>query len=93
MSARELALLGRISDGMLARRLGISKTTVWKRRRELNIPACYVGPLKIAWTPTMLRDLGRLMDREFAERYGVSRSTAQGKRQEMNRAAKRRMRT
>ena len=79
-SARALALLGRDSDLSVARRLGVSKSTVNLKRLELGIASRHQKPSPVRWSATMLRLLGEVTDVGIARRYRMTKSTVKRKR-------------
>jgi hypothetical protein len=77
---RALASLGRASDRAVARRLGISVTTVCLKRLELGIPSYGPRPF-FNWTPERLKRLGKRPDTELAREFGLNPMTVWAKRQ------------
>ena len=68
----ELALLGRLHDTEVARRLGIGRRFVWSKRRELGIPARTEKEIEARWTPERLAQLGKVPDRQLAAEMGLT---------------------
>lgn len=77
---RALSLLGRLADGMVARRLGVGKVVVVTERRLRGIPSFRPLPPRRRWTEEMLGLLGRESDRAIARRYGIGTKSVQQKR-------------
>lgn len=67
-----IAFLGTMSDPELADRLGVSRTPVKKKRKELGIGAYQVPFPEI--TPEIAAEFGRVSDSVLAKRLGVSAS-------------------
>lgn len=67
-----IALLGTISDPELADRLGVSRTPVKKKRKELGI-AAYQAPFPEI-TAEIAAEFGKVSDSVLAKRLGVSAS-------------------
>lgn len=67
-----IALLGTMSDPELADRLGVSRTPVKKKRKELGISA-YQAPFPEI-TPEIAAEFGKVSDSVLAKRLGVSAS-------------------
>ena len=62
---KHIGMLGKIPDSAVARKLGLSLTTVIKKRHALGISAS--RPAKtLNWTRAMISTLGEIPDREFA---------------------------
>jgi hypothetical protein len=78
-----LALLGKASDRAVARRLGISATTVFHKRLALGIPSYKPPPKRITWTAEMLGRLGRVPDVEIAACFGIGKDSVAFKREEL----------
>jgi DNA-binding CsgD family transcriptional regulator len=79
----ELTLLGKVSDGELARALGIATATVTIKRQRLGIPPFQPAPPAIEWTPAKVSRLGRAPDTEIARELGISPGSVNAKRQEL----------
>lgn len=71
-TAEDLALLGKLTDKEVAVRLGVTVTTVARRRQELGIPPSRPWANGIQWTEEMVELLGTATDAEVAMRYGIS---------------------
>jgi len=83
-SSDELEMLGRRSDATVARKLGVSPTTVTRKRQDLGIPPYGRAPQPIEWTDEMIAALGTMRDSEVARRFGLLRQDAVlEKRQEL----------
>jgi hypothetical protein len=68
---RHIAMLGKIPDSALSRKLGLTVGTVLKKRQKLGIPAS--RPAKtIDWTPAVIATLGKIPDGEVARIYGMN---------------------
>jgi len=67
-----LALLGTMPDPELADRLGVSRTPVKKKRKELCI-AAFQAPFPEV-TPEIAAEFGKVADSVLAKRLGVSAS-------------------
>ena len=75
----QLALLGIISDGELARRIGIQTSAVFLKRSSMGIAAS--RPFStLKWTPRDLALLGKHSDEEVARRLKTSRKSVINKR-------------
>lgn len=62
---KHIAMLGKIPDAALARKIDLSVGTVLKKRQKLGIPAS--RPAKtLNWTPAVIATLGKLPDGEVA---------------------------
>lgn len=59
-------LLGRLSDGQIARKVGVTSTAVGNMRRRLGIPAAGGYILGYDWPERIIRRLGTVPDRELA---------------------------
>lgn len=72
-----LKLLGTMPDGKLAEKLNLGATTVFKKRRELNIASFGDSPAKarLRWTAKLVKRLGKVSDETLAKDLGVSVST------------------
>lgn len=77
----ELALLGKVSDGELAKTLGLAKTTVTNKRQSLGLPPFLPPPRPIQWSSAMIERLGKAPDARVAEELGLARDTVALKRQ------------
>lgn len=87
-----IELLGKSTDAEIAKRLGVSHTAVYLKRRELGIPARKPGrrhlPLRrrgrppIDW-PSVIPLLGTMADNELARSLGVSHTSIHTKRREL----------
>jgi hypothetical protein len=73
-----IALLGKLSDTEAARKLGLSRSTVRLKRRELRIPSNETPPVR--WTASMIALLGSLPDAEVARRLGLDDDAVSRKR-------------
>ncbi len=78
---REVALLGRMADAKVARRLRIDPLTVLYERRRRGIAAFQPRRPDTVWTARMLARLGRDTDRAVGAELGLSESVVQRKRQ------------
>ncbi len=78
----QIAMLGTVSDAVVAERLGCSNTTVYKKRTELGI-----APVRHRWTAEEIALLGRISDFEVAKRVGLSAKTVNLKRRALGIAA------
>lgn len=67
--------LGKVSDPVIAKRLGVDRTQVFRARKRRGIPA-FTQPIK--WDE--VDDLGKVSDRVMAERLGVSNSSVHNAR-------------
>jgi hypothetical protein len=76
-----LALLGKVSDGELARALGLATATVTRKRQALRIPPFQPAYRPIEWTPEMIQRLGEASDARVAEELGISAVSVKRKRQ------------
>lgn len=82
---RAIRLLGKGSDRKIARKLGISPSAVFHKRRVLGIPGYRPPPKRLRWTQEMLALLGRVPDRVVARRFGTTKDTVGWKREELGR--------
>lgn len=82
-SRRELALLGKHPDKAIAARVGLSTTSVVRKRQLLGIPPYRPVYPQTKWTPRMLAALGRMSDLEVSRRFGVSYRAVNSKRREL----------
>lgn len=85
--SEDLALLGKVSDGSLARALDLNTSTVTVKRQKLGIPPFQPKPPPIEWTPAKIERLGKAPDHQIAEELGISTSSVLAKRQELGIAA------
>jgi hypothetical protein len=65
-SKREIELLGKRPDGIVARMLGRSRYAVQLKRHSLGVPQCWEG--RRPWTPKEEALLGTKRDAELAKR-------------------------
>jgi hypothetical protein len=81
----EDALLGTDVDAKVASQIGVSVSTVFNRRTELNIEpfGAQCPKLKIQWTPEMDQLLGTDIDKTIAEQLGVSAPSVWNRRTEL----------
>lgn len=78
------ALLGMVSDEVLAAEWNLLGDQVWRRRNLLRIlPYGNHPPTTIHWTAGMIRELGSMTDKAFAARHGMAKATASLKRTSM----------
>jgi len=79
---RKSTLLGTASDVDVAEMLGVTKTSVFGKRKHLGVPALYLSGKQVAhrWTERELGWLGKLTDSDIAERIGVDSTTVTWKR-------------
>lgn len=84
-SEDELKMLGVVTDGVIADKLGISPIAVGKKRRNMGIPACSTRGTKWGreWSKNELKLLGKVPDKEVAEKLGISNATVSLKRREL----------
>jgi hypothetical protein len=79
---QHIALLGKIPDNQIAKRLAIVVPTVWRKRVQLGIP-----PLKtkqrLEWTDARIALLGKLSDKALAKRWGSTAKPIARKRNEL----------
>ena len=80
---KNLALLGKVTDKELARRMRISPTTVNTKRQVLGISPFRPPARRVAWSEEMLALLGKVYDSVVARRYGISESKVFRKRKEL----------
>ncbi len=79
---KQLSLLGTISDGKLARRLGIQTAAVFLKRSMMGIaPSRPISPVK--WTPKNLALLGKYPDAEVARMLKTYRKSVIEKRRSL----------
>lgn len=67
--------LGRITDVALARQIGVSPTTVLRRRLRLNVPRFCILNQVLKKSRNLGKDLQAMSLSKLADKYGVSRST------------------
>ncbi len=72
---RELAMLGKIPDPILARKLGIARNGIHEKRMQLGIPSVFGQQVKLRWTARRVAKLGKIPDSELAREIGVSTVT------------------
>jgi len=88
-SPEEIAQLGTDIDGVVARNIGVSRSLVEKKRRELNIEIFGKrGRPLIEWSEEHIALLGRITDRELSNIKGVSVTLVCRKRAELEIPAK-----
>lgn len=75
--------LGKASDAEVAKRLGLSRTTVMLKRQELGVPTHEPALKPIAWSPKMIALLGKVTDTEVARRFGIHQVSVLRKREEL----------
>jgi hypothetical protein len=76
---KHIALLGKIPDAALAKKLDLAVSTILHKRQKLGIPAS--RPAKsIDWTPAMIATLGRIPDGDVARIYDMNILTVYKKR-------------
>jgi len=80
---KNLALLGKVIDKELARRMKVNYTTINRKRQQLGIPPCRPPAHRIEWTEEMLALLGKVCDSTVAGRYGISSFSVFRKRREL----------
>ncbi len=78
----QLKLLGTMSDGNVARRIGIPQAQVMCKRRSLEIPA-FDRKAKIRWTSKRLAQLGKEPDHLLARQWSVPQRAVRSKREEL----------
>jgi hypothetical protein len=78
-----LALLGKVSDGELARTLGLAPATLTRKRQKLGIPPFQPAPRPIEWTSAMVERLGKASDARVAGELGIAQCTVLLKRQDL----------
>jgi DNA-binding CsgD family transcriptional regulator len=79
-----VAQLGTASDAEVAKRLGLSRTTVMLKRQELDIPTHKPALKPITWTAEMIALLGKVTDTEVARRFGIHQVSVLRKREELS---------
>jgi hypothetical protein len=78
-SKEEVSLLGKISDGELARRTGLPTHSVWMKRNTMGLPPS--RPMyPVRWGAKEIALLGTLPDEEVAKRLDTSRKVVIEKR-------------
>lgn len=84
-TAREIALLGTDSDEKIAAKLGVTKSSVFVRRKKLGVPAFGQSTAEKShrWTKHQIGWLGKFSDNEIAQRIGVSSYTVSYKRRSL----------
>jgi len=74
-----LAMLGKVSDMKIARKIGLAAPSVLMKRRKLGIPpAPYRKPVK--WTYKMVQLLSTMPDSAIAKKLGIGQTTVIRKR-------------
>ena len=76
---KQLALLGKISDGAIARQLGLTTGTVYQKRNLLGIPSSRPRNV-IPWTQKQIALLGKFPDSEVARRLNTQYKIVLNKR-------------
>lgn len=78
--------LGQVSDGVIARRLGVARVTVLRARKSCNIqPIVDMHSMKSRHADILAQpDLGQVTDSEIAQRFGVSRAAVMRARHSKN---------
>lgn len=76
---KQLALLGKISDGAIARQLGLTTGTVYQKRNLLGIPSSRPRNV-IPWTQKQIALLGKFPDTEVARRLNTQYKVVLNKR-------------
>lgn len=82
----ELALLGTMSDGAVARKIGIPAVQVCHHRRKLGI-APFDRKGKVRWTQERISELGKNPDHDLARRWKIQQRDVTAKRESLNIAA------
>lgn len=93
-TAKENGLLGKASDGEVARRIGLTPLSIFRRRTKLGIPA-YKPPIPKGrkksvvprakskpWTSAEVALLGTDTDRAIGMRLGLTRDAVQKQRRQ-----------
>lgn len=76
---KQLSLLGKISDGAIARQFGLTTAFVYQKRASLGIPPSRTFcPIK--WNSKQIALLGKYPDDEVARRLDISRKIVLNKR-------------
>ena len=80
---KRLDMLGRFSDGELARRWGVTVNTIGNRRRKLGIEPAEASTenKRHPWTEEQLQWLGVQADAQIAKALGLSQATVRQKRE------------
>ena len=86
-TARALNLLGKASDTDVGRRLGIHASSVWFKRKELEVPSFRPWPARVRWSARMIALLGQQGDLEVARRFRISPQSVRLKREHLRIAA------
>jgi|GEM_PF-4032670 len=73
-------LLGTMSDGRVAARIGATKAQVMLRRNRLSIPA-FGQEASIRWTKSRIDKLGQLPDHVLARQWKISQTQVRKKRE------------
>lgn len=79
-AAQDLALLGQASDRDLAAQLGISTSTVQRKRRRLGLASFGSPPTRLEWSEEPLSLLGKVPDVELARCYAISSTAVKAER-------------
>jgi len=79
----DLALLGRLSDGEIARILGLAPSGVNRKRKTLGIPPFQEAHRAVDWTPEKIERLGKVSDARAAQALGVAVQTVSAKRRQL----------
>jgi len=82
----ELALLGTMSDGAIARKIKIPAVQVCHQRRRLAI-APFNRKGKMSWTKDNIAQLGKSSDQELARRWKIPQRNITAKRESLSIAA------
>jgi hypothetical protein len=82
-TAEDLAMLGKLSDHEVAKTLGLSPSTVARKRRILGIPPFVPRPATLELPEEGLSLLGQLSDAEVAQRYGYTKEQITNKRKDL----------
>src|SRR5215210_2330588 len=82
-AAEAISFLGQKPDWKIAEQLGISTSTVMRKRRRLGIRAFKPQSRRIKWTDEMLGLLGEITDTEMADRYSISEAAVEGRRKRL----------
>lgn len=80
-----LALLGTDSDMTIAIKLGVSHSTVMKKRKELGIPACHKAANTI-WTPEMDSLVATGTDADVAQQLGLTEYQVMYRRRQLGKS-------
>lgn len=76
---RQIAMLGTVSDAILARKLNLPVGTVLKKRLKLGIPASRPAR-SLTWTPAAIAMLGKVPDGKIAKLFDMSILSVRHKR-------------